>query len=206
MRIGRYIIFFSLGLAVFAFFLPANNTVFNIDNPASPINYIELPIQKLKAGAFTDSDFARCDACHVQVGDEFSRTVIHKSMKCTSCHNVSDFAPDLYTHNATTVECTYCHDETNASQFSNDAHYNFQSASINSSIFVGRNEMCVACHTAIDLEIEWHSYKSMDMTVLSRKGFWEMQFSVSGDDKNISYTNYTDYLNSTNWTNRSKNS
>ncbi len=187
MRIGtnRKIILLSLGLAIlgFAFFLP------------------------LYTGAFTNSDFTRCDACHVREEDEFSRTGPHKSIKCTSCHNVSDFAPDLYSHNATTVECTWCHDETNATQFIGDAHTNFQNASFNSSIFVGRNEMCVSCHTAIDLEIEWHSYKGMNMTVSSRRGFWETQFSsVSGDNRTISYSNYTDYLNSTNWTNRSNNS
>lgn len=165
----------SLSILGFAFFLP------------------------LYTSAFTNSDFTRCDACHVQVGDELSRTVYHKSLKCTSCHNVTDFAPDLYTHNATTYECNYCHDNTNASQFTNDAHSNFQNASVNSSIFAGRNEMCVSCHTAIDLEIEWHSRKSMDMTILSRKGFWELQFSVSGDTKNTTYSNYTDYLNRTNW-------
>ncbi len=186
MRIGtnRKIILLSLGLAIlgFAFFLP------------------------LYTGAFTNSDFTRCDACHVQEGDEFSRTALHKSIKCTSCHNVSDFAPDLFSHNATTAECTWCHDETNATQFVGDAHSNFQNASFNSSIFTGRNEMCVACHTAIDLETEFHSYKSLNMTVSSRKGFWEMQFSVFGDNKTMSYSNYTDYLNSTNWTNRSNNS
>jgi hypothetical protein len=142
-----------------------------------------LPLQ---SGAYTDPDFIRCDACHVKTVDEFSRTVLHKSLKCTSCHNVTDFAPDLYSHNATTVECTYCHNETNASQFINDVHIDLQNASSNSSIFSGRNEMCNSCHTAVDLEVEWHSYKGMNMTVSSRKGFWEMQFSISGDNKSIS--------------------
>ena len=185
MRIGtnRKIILLSLSLAAlgFAFFLP------------------------VYTGAFTNSDFTRCDACHVQVGDEFSRTAIHKSIRCTSCHNVTDFAPDLYSHNTTTAECTWCHNETNATQFIGDAHSNFQNASFNSSIFVGRNEMCVACHTAIDLETEFHSYKSMDMIISSHGGSWETQFYVSGDTKTINYTNYTDYLNNTNWTNRTSN-
>lgn len=187
MRIGtnRKIILLSLGLVslVFAFFLP------------------------IYTGAFTDSDFTRCDACHVREGDEISRSQSHKSIKCTSCHNVSDFAPDLYSHNATTAECIYCHYLQNSTQFIGDAHDNFSNASFNSSIMTGRNEMCVACHTAIDLEIEWHSYKGMNLTVSSLGGAWEMQFtSVSGDNKTIIYNNYTDYLNRTNWTNRSNNS
>jgi hypothetical protein len=85
---NQKIVLLSLGLAIlsFAFFLP------------------------LYTGAFTNSDFTRCDACHVQEKDEFSRTSPHKSMKCTSCHNISDFAPDLVSHNATTVACTNCHE------------------------------------------------------------------------------------------------
>lgn len=177
MRIGtnRKIILLSLGLAVlsFAFFLP------------------------IYTGAFTNSDFTRCDACHVQEEDEFSRTAVHKTIKCSSCHNVSDFAPDLYSHNVTTAECTWCHDETNETQFYDDAHNNFSNASFNSSILTGRNEMCVACHTGMDLETEFHSYNSLNITVSSYGGFWEMQFRPIGDNVSINYSNYTDYLNRT---------
>ena len=179
---NRKIIFLSMGLAAlgFAFFLP------------------------IQTGAFTNPDFTRCDACHVQVGDELSRSAYHKSLTCTSCHNVTDFAPDLYSHNVTNAECTFCHNETNASQFINDAHSEFQNGSSSSPIFSGRNEMCIACHTAIELEIEWHSYKAMNMIVSSSRGDWETQFSVSGDEKSINYTNYTDYINNTNGTGQAK--
>lgn len=187
MRIGtnRKIILLSLGLAAigFAFFLP------------------------IYTGAFRNSDFARCDACHVQEGDEISRTVYHKSIECIGCHNVSDFAPDLFSHNATTVECIYCHDWLNSTKFSGDAHANFSNESFNSTIFTGRNEMCVACHTGIDLEMEFHRYNGTNLIVSSRNGDWEMQYSsVFGDSVYINYSNYTDYLNSTNWTGRSNNS
>ncbi len=173
----------TLGLSIlgFAFFLP------------------------LYTGAFTNSDFTRCDGCHVQAADDFSRSAYHKSIKCTSCHNVTDFAPDLYSHNVTTAECTWCHNETNSTEFIGDAHSDFQNASFNSSIFAGRNEMCVACHTAIDLEVEWHNYKGMNMEVSSQNEGWKMQFSVSGDIKSVNYSNYTDYLNNTNWSNRTSN-
>lgn len=147
--------------------------------------------------AFIYNDSARCDACHVQENDEFSRTGPHKDLECTSCHIVTDFGPDLYSHNATTFECIECHTEQNETIFPNDAHYNFSNASNDSAIFKGRNEMCIACHTYIDLEIEWHKYEGMDMIISVSRGDWDVKFKQYGDNKRINYTNYTDYWNET---------
>lgn len=148
-------------------------------------------------GALKISDDVRCDACHVQEQDEFSRTMAHKTIKCTSCHNISDFAPDLYSHNATTFECVYCHTEQNATVFYNDAHNNFSNASNATNIFTGMNEMCLACHSNIELEIEWHRYNGTNMTVSAVNGRWEITHSLFGENVTTNYTNYTDYLNKT---------
>lgn len=143
-------------------------------------------------GALNSSDdFARCDACHIKEQDEFSRTKVHATIKCTSCHNISDFAPDLYSHNATTFECIYCHSEQNATKFSNDAHNNFSNASNASTIFTGMNEMCVACHTGIELEIEWHRYNGTKMNIMAGDKGWEIEYLLFGDNVTTNYTNYT---------------
>ncbi len=148
-------------------------------------------------GAFDNPDFVRCDGCHIQERYEFTRAGVHKTIKCTSCHNVSDFGPDLYSHNATTHECSYCHIEQNAPQFYNDAHNNFSNASNATNIFTGRNEMCVACHSSIELEIEWHRYNGTNMAVSAVNGRWEITHSLFGENVTTNYTNYTDYLNKT---------
>ncbi len=149
-------------------------------------------------GAFTDAEYTRCDACHIQEHDEFSRTKVHKTIQCTSCHNISDFAPDLYSHNATTYECSYCHIEQNATQFYNDAHTNFSNASNATNIFTGRNEMCVACHSGIELAVVWHSYKGMNFTsTINENGKWNVDYSLYGENITTNYTNYSDYLNKT---------
>lgn len=153
-------------------------------------------------GALTASDdYARCDACHIQEQDEFSRTRAHMTIQCTNCHTVSEFAPDLYSHNATTFACTYCHTEQNATQFNNDAHNNFSNASNATSIFTESNEMCVGCHTYIEMEVEWHSYKGMNITsAVNINGAWSLDYSKYGDNVTTNYTNYTDFLNRTNRT------
>lgn len=149
----------------------------------------------------TSDDFTRCDACHVQEHEEFLHSSVHNSIKCANCHNITEFAPDLYSHNATTFECIYCHADQNASRFNNDAHNNFSNASNATNILRGSNEMCVACHTGIELEVEWHSYKWMNITAaINQNGTWSMNYSARGDNVSINYTNYTDYLNSTNKT------
>lgn len=147
-------------------------------------------------GALSTTFEARCDACHVIEHDEISRTLAHKTIKCTNCHNISEFGPDLYSHNATTYECIYCHTQ-QASQFDRDAHDNFSKASNSTDIFAGRVEMCVACHSGMELEIEWHSYTELKITsTASAKGGWTLDYSGYGDNFNTSYRNYT-YSNKT---------
>jgi len=148
-------------------------------------------------GAITN-DEVRCDACHVQEQDELSHSKVHTSLQCTGCHNISDFGHDLYTHNSTTLACDYCHINQNAAEFEIDAHYNFSLASNASDIFTGRNEMCIACHTGIDLVVIWHSYTTMTLTnTINPDGTWKMDFSVHGENVTSNITNYSDYLNKT---------
>ncbi|MDD5474776.1 MAG: hypothetical protein PHU34_11625 [Candidatus Methanoperedens sp.] len=149
--------------------------------------------------ASKDSDYVRCDACHIQENDEFYHTRVHTTLQCTSCHNISDFASDLYSHNATTYECIYCHTEHNSTKFYTDAHNNFSNASNATNIFRGSNEMCVACHSGIDLVVEWHSYTGMNITsAIDSNGAWSLNYSsLHGENITTNYTNYTDYLNKT---------
>lgn len=57
------------------------------------------------------SDFyyeGRCDACHTQAQDAFANVEPPRDIKCTNCHAISEFGPDLYTHTATTFDCIQC--------------------------------------------------------------------------------------------------
>ena len=148
-------------------------------------------------GAVNTGDEVRCSACHVSENDEFSRSAVHNTIKCTSCHTISDFGPDLYSHNATTFACIFCHTEQSATQFYDDAHNNFSNASNATNIFTGSNEMCVACHTRIELETEWHRYNGTNITASIVNGTWEISISLFGDNVTTNYTNYSDYLNET---------
>ncbi len=130
-----------------------------------------VPMPMLTGALKTSDDYTRCDACHVQELEELSKSVVHKTLKCTSCHNISDFAPDLYSHNSTTFECTYCHVEQNASNFYNDAHKNFPNA--------GNATMCITCHSRAEVDIEEHRYNSMNISVSAFKGRWELTHTYS---------------------------
>lgn len=113
----------------------------------------------------TSDDYANCAACHPAEAEEFSsNTGPHKTLECTSCHNISDFAPDLYSHNATTFECSYCHPEQNASRFYDEAHDNFS------------NALCIGCHTNIEFVTDWQPYNSMNMNVSCLNGTCETNF------------------------------
>lgn len=156
---------------------------------------ISLFFVPMYTGAITN-DEVRCDACHVQEQEELSRSKVHTSLECTSCHNISDFGPDLYTHNATTLECDYCHIDQNATEFKNDAHSNFFSASNISDIFTDKNEKCMVCHSGIDLVVAQHSYISMDLTnKINADGAWKVDYSVHAGNVTTYVTNYSDYLN-----------
>lgn len=50
----------------------------------------------------------RCDACHVQAQDDFINVEPPRDIKCTKCHTISEFGPDLYTHTAITFDCVQC--------------------------------------------------------------------------------------------------
>ncbi len=129
--------------------------------------YAPTPIH---AGTLKNSDnYIRCDDCHVQQQEEFSRSVVHKTIKCTGCHTISDFGPDLYSHNATTFECIYCHTRQNATQFYNDAHKDNGSST----------KMCIACHSNIEFKIELHRYNSTNLTVSAVNGKWAITHTYS---------------------------
>ena len=150
-------------------------------------------------GAIDTTNQERCDACHVVEHDEFSRSNVHTTIQCNNCHEIQEFMDDLYTHTATTFACTYCHSDQNGTAFYNDAHDNFSNASNATDLFTESNEMCVGCHSAIELEIEWHRYNGTNMTVSATGAGWEINYIfMFGDNVTTSHTNYTDYLNSLN--------
>lgn len=147
-------------------------------------------------GAIDTTNKERCEACHVIEHDEISRGSVHTTIKCNNCHEIQEFMDDLYTHTATTFACIYCHTE-QADQFGNDSHNNFSNASNASDIFTENNEMCVACHTGIELEIEWHRYNGTNLSVSATGKGWVLDYSLFGDNVTTNHTNYTDYLNNT---------
>lgn len=126
------------------------------------------------------SDEVRCDACHVIQADELVRTEIHKMLTCSSCHTISDFGPDLYTHNATTEECVSCH-TSEMGRISQDAHSNLQNASNTSNALKTKNEACVICHTGAGVDIEWHSYNYLIMNATKMNGTWQVNYSRYGE-------------------------
>ncbi len=87
-------------------------------------SFIIVPIYTKSQG----SDEARCEACRVIEADELARAEIHKLLTCSSCHTISDFGHDLYTHNATTEECVSCH-TSEMGRIGQDAHSKLQNAS-----------------------------------------------------------------------------
>jgi hypothetical protein len=131
------------------------------------INLFYLPANKSLIK--TSNDYANCNACHTVETEEFlSNTGPHRTLECTSCHNISDFAPDLYSHNATTFECSYCHTGQNASLFYDEAHNNFS------------NELCIECHTNIEFITDWQPYKSTNLNASNHGGLWEINFTSVG--------------------------
>ncbi len=131
------------------------------------INTFYLPATE---GAIKNSgDYADCKACHIEEAEEFqSNTGPHKTLECTGCHNISDFAPDLYSHNTTTLECSYCHPEQNSSRFFDEAHDNFS------------NALCIGCHTNIEFTTDWQSNKSTNVNASNHGGLWEINFTSIG--------------------------
>ncbi len=111
----------------------------------------------------------RCDACHSSEQDEFSRTETHKTLDCNSCHYISEFGPNLYSHNSTTLECIYCHTGME-NQFNNDAH-------------TDGKKMCNGCHSHVRLEIEKHTYNGTNMIVSVINGRLQINISLIGENR-----------------------
>jgi hypothetical protein len=137
-----FLLFISITIVINTFYLPANE------------------------GVKTSDDYVDCSTCHLVEAEEFhSNTGPHRTLECTSCHNISDFAPDLYSHNATTFECSYCHPEQNASRFYDEAHNNFS------------NALCIGCHTNIEFITDWQPYRSTSLNASNHGGLWEINFT-----------------------------
>lgn len=140
-------------------------------------SFIIVPIYTKSQG----SDEARCDACHVIEADELARAEIHKLLTCSSCHTISDFGSDLYTHDATTEECVSCH-TSEMGRISKDAHSKLQNASNESNALKTKNEACVICHTRVGVDIEWHSYTKLIINATKTNGTWHVNYSRYGEN------------------------
>ena len=116
-------------------------------------------------------DAARCDACHSEIQEEFSRSKVHKTLECSSCHHISEFGPDLSSHYAITADCIDCHADLE-NEFNNEAHIDGK-----------KTRMCSGCHTHVRLKIEKRVYNGTDNTISYINGSWEINSSLSGENR-----------------------
>jgi hypothetical protein len=124
-----------------------------------------------------------CVPCHQWVRNELDNATYHSWMVCEDCHRYEGAGIEFAEHNlagkqahaAYTPRCLDCHNKTsitlangtsvfikkadafNESDYGTDssAHKKFVKDSLNSTLSVGENEACIACHTNYSLEIEY---------------------------------------------------
>ena len=111
----------------------------------------QFPVISTETSAIQSSFVARCDACHPSEVEEFSYTPIHNTLICVNCHIISEFNDDLYSHNATTFDCIFCHTDQDR-EYSNDSH-------------MKQEKLCNGCHSHVKLEIKMDIYPGMNMSV-----------------------------------------
>ncbi len=121
----------------------------------------------------SNTTIARCDACHVDVQGQFSITRVHRALTCTDCHSISEFGPDLYSHNATTLECIHCHAGV-MNGFHNDAHSDFSGFDTGPYNFTGSNGVCDSCHCGFKPVTGSKKYNGINMTVSVASGSLQM--------------------------------
>jgi hypothetical protein len=136
-----------------------------------------------------------CVPCHQWVRNELDNATYHSGMVCEDCHRYKgagiEFAehnqPGKEAHAAYTPRCLDCHNNNSITlangtsvfikkadafgdtNYGNDysAHKKFVKDSLNSSLSVGENEACIACHTNYSVDIEY-SY------------FWNIYYDLNG--------------------------
>ncbi len=132
-----------------------------------------------------------CVPCHQQIRNELDKSTYHSGMFCEDCHRYEGAGIEFAEHNQTgkqahaayTLRCLDCHNYgTNYS-----AHKKFVEDSLNSSLSVGENEACIACHTNYSVDIEY-SY------------FWNIKYTSSHEWGGISSFSYNGTRNNeTHW-------
>ncbi len=124
-----------------------------------------------------------CVPCHQQIRNELDKSTYHSGMVCEDCHRYEGAGIEFAEHNQTgkqahaayTPRCLDCHNKTSitlandttvtinkADAFGDEnygtnysAHKKFVEDSLNSSLSVGENEACIACHTNYSVDIEY---------------------------------------------------
>ena len=136
-----------------------------------------------------------CVPCHQWVRNELDNATYHSWMVCEDCHRYEGAGIEFAEHNlagkqahaAYTPRCLDCHNKTSITlangtnvtiekagafgdpDYGNDysAHKKFVTDSLNSTLSVGENEACIACHTNYSVDIEY-SY------------FWDIYYDLNG--------------------------
>ena len=173
-------------------------------------------IINISSSSGTGNDI-NCVPCHQWVRNELDNATYHSWMVCEDCHRYEGTGIVFAKHDqegeeahaAYTPRCLDCHNNdtialangTNvniekAGAFGNpdygtdsSAHKKFVKDSLNSTLCVGENEACIACHTNYSIEIEY-SY------------FWNIEYELSAwtftsFSYNVTQRNYTNTFTKT---------
>ncbi|MFP3945790.1 MAG: hypothetical protein ACLFVI_02700, partial [Archaeoglobaceae archaeon] len=120
-----------------------------------------------------------CQKCHADVAEEFKSPLNHHPgpgesyaiwEACVFCHQVEPLYPGDVNqgegyHAAALVPCDYCHWE-EANAFENDPHKPFVESAENEDLMTNGTEACVACHTHVQVEINftWRTHMTFGYT------------------------------------------
>ncbi|MFO7967509.1 MAG: hypothetical protein R6U44_07920 [Archaeoglobaceae archaeon] len=161
-----------------------------------------------------------CQKCHADVAEEFKSPMNHHPPgdvqpiweACVFCHQVEPLYPGDVNqgegyHAAALVPCDYCHWE-EANAFENDPHKPFVESAENENMMTNGTEACVACHTHVQVEINftWRTHMTFGYTAnadadrndpsTAGEGLWNTteDFGAEGIESHY-IVNYSAYLN-----------
>jgi len=109
----------------------------------------------------------KCSKCHGPEYGEIEAGSAHKTSefgtgdaRCKQCHQLEGVFDTTKQHASVSLPCIACHEsgiygvETELLNES-ESHRDFYLAALNSSVETGGNEVCIACHTMVGVNITW---------------------------------------------------
>jgi hypothetical protein len=160
-----------------------------------------------------------CVPCHQWVRNELDNATYHSWMVCEDCHRYEGARIEFAEHNlagkqahaAYTPRCLDCHNNDSITlangtivfikkadafgdpDYGNDssAHKKFVKDSLNSTLSVGENEACIACHTNYSLEIVYSYFWNIEYELFH----WNVPFATFS--YNVTQREYTNTFSKT---------